>query len=131
MDIGRKVYFDKSSGNILVTTSEMSGDVVETTIEQDFAIYQALYERVPSTVGMIQLDYGAYAYEFGSKLLDSVDVDTLTLKFRDRPDSAPLPIPVTETLEQKVQQLQTENADLKSRLGDVELYIADTLGGGA
>lgn len=130
MEIGKKVYLDKSSGSILVVTSEMSGDVVETTVEQDFAVYQVLHERVPSMVGMIQLDYGAYAYEFGNKLLDSVDVGTLTLKFRDRPDSEPQPIPVIETLEQKVQRLETENADLKGRLGDVELYIAETLAGG-
>lgn len=131
MQIGRKVYFDNSSGSILVITSEMSGDVAETTVEQDFAVYQALHERVPSTVGMIQLDYGTYAYEFGSKILDSVDVAALTLRFKDRPDSEPQPIPVTETLGQKVQRLETENTDLKSRLSDVELYIADSMGGGA
>jgi hypothetical protein len=31
MQIGRKVYYDKQTGIVLVITSEMVGDVVETT----------------------------------------------------------------------------------------------------
>jgi hypothetical protein len=66
MNIGRKIYFDKSTGNVLVDTGERSGNVVETTQEQDFASYLALAERVPSTVGVITLPYGQDLDKFGS-----------------------------------------------------------------
>lgn len=34
MQIARRIYYDKSSGNIIVDTGERSGAVVETTIER-------------------------------------------------------------------------------------------------
>ncbi|AIQ31627.1 hypothetical protein P40081_28430 [Paenibacillus sp. FSL P4-0081] len=64
MQIGRKIYYEKSTGNILVDTGERSGDVVETTQEQDFTSYVAISERIPETVGMIKLEYGQYNQDF-------------------------------------------------------------------
>ena len=65
MQIGRKIYYDLSTGNVLLDKGEMQGSVIETTLEQDCASYVALSERVPSTVGLIQLAYGQYADKFG------------------------------------------------------------------
>jgi hypothetical protein len=64
MKIGKRVYYDKVTGNVLVDTGECFGDVVETTQEQDFIVYHMLAERVPETVGMLQLEYGQYAQDF-------------------------------------------------------------------
>lgn len=64
MQIGRRIYYDKATGNVLVDTGERSGYVVETTIEQDFSAYVALAERVPETVGMLQFQYGEHAENF-------------------------------------------------------------------
>jgi hypothetical protein len=65
MEIGRKIYFDKVTGNALQDCGERQGNVIETTQEQDFASYVSLSERVPSTVGVIQLAFGQYADKFG------------------------------------------------------------------
>ncbi|PNT91420.1 hypothetical protein [Clostridium thermosuccinogenes] len=62
--IGRKIYFDKQTGNIIVDTGEREGFVVESTIKQDFKTYTALAERVPETVSVIQLEYGQYSQDF-------------------------------------------------------------------
>lgn len=59
--IGRRIYYDKSTGNAIIDTGECRGDVIETTIEQDFQVYVALTERVRDTVGVLQLEYGEYA----------------------------------------------------------------------
>lgn len=64
MQIGRKIYYDKATGNVYVDTGERSGDVVETTQEQDFATYVALHGIDPVTVGVIQLEFGQYADKF-------------------------------------------------------------------
>ena len=63
--IGRKIYYNKATGNIIIDTGERQGSVVETTLDQDFLSYTALIERVKDTVGVIQLTYGQYADKFG------------------------------------------------------------------
>lgn len=63
MKIGRKLYYEMATGNVLVDTGERSGDVIETTTEQDFTSYTALQGRVPETVGVVQLEYGQFAEE--------------------------------------------------------------------
>jgi hypothetical protein len=64
MQIGRRIYYELSTGNIIQDTGERAGSIVETTQEEDFASYVALSTRVPSSVGVIQLNYGQYADNF-------------------------------------------------------------------
>lgn len=132
MEIGRRIYYDKVTGNIIQDTGERAGDVIETTVEQDFAAYAALAERVPDSVGSIQLDYGQYTQDFTEGRLDRIDLETLTPVF-SYPDPAqpggtitppkPLTVQVAE-LEQKLTETDREN---KNAL--FELYTA-ILGGG-
>lgn len=62
--IGRRIYYDKTTGNVILDTGERIGAVIETTIDQDFETYQILKERVRDTVGVIRLEYGQYAQDF-------------------------------------------------------------------
>lgn len=64
MQIGRRIYYDKATGYVLQDTGERSGNVVETTVERDFTGYVALADRVPETVGVLQLQYGEHADHF-------------------------------------------------------------------
>lgn len=64
MQIGRKIYYEKSTGNVLLTTSEMQGDVIETTIDQDFESYTALQGRTKNSVGVKQMAYGEESENF-------------------------------------------------------------------
>lgn len=64
MQIGRKIYFDKVTGDVIQDTGERSGNVRETTTAQDFAAYAKLAERVIEGVGMLQLEYRQYAQDF-------------------------------------------------------------------
>jgi len=117
MQIGRRIYYDKATGNVILDSGERSGNVIETTIEQDFAAYAALTERVPDSVGHIQLDYGQYAQDFIEGRLDRIDLEMLTLVF-SYPDPAqpggtitppkPLTVQVAE-LEQKLTETDREN----------------------
>lgn len=79
--IGRKIYFDKSTGNVILDTGEKMGAVIETTIDQDFETYQALKERVRDTVGVIQLEYGQYADDFVQCNGYRVNPETIELEF--------------------------------------------------
>ncbi|MCY9658107.1 DUF4376 domain-containing protein [Paenibacillus chondroitinus] len=77
MEIGRKIYYELATGNVIQDTGERSGDVIQTTIEQDFVSYISLQERLPNSVGCIQLEYGQYANEF---LLYSLRINPTTLE---------------------------------------------------
>ncbi|MCM3040719.1 hypothetical protein M3201_13530 [Paenibacillus motobuensis] len=81
MQIGKKIYFEKATGNVIVDTGERSGFVRETTQEEDFAAYQALAERVPDTVGCLQLEYGQYSQDFAECNGYRVNPETLELEF--------------------------------------------------
>lgn len=89
--IGRKIYFDKLTGNVLVDTGERSGSVRETTTEEDFQTYLVLAERVPETVGCLQLEYGQDSDKF-ARYLYRVDPATEAIIWD--------PAPVGATLEQ-------------------------------
>lgn len=56
--IGRKIYYNKLTGDVLLDTGERTGNVCETTREEDFQTYKVLAERTPETVGCLQLEYG-------------------------------------------------------------------------
>lgn len=76
MQIGRKIYYDKFTGNVLVDTGEMKGSVKNTTIDEDFQRYKELQGLIKENVGVIQLEYGQYKEEF--KNCTSYSIDTTT-----------------------------------------------------
>lgn len=134
MNIGMKIYYDKLTGNVIVNTGERSGYVVETTIEQDFATYSALLERVPETVGMIKLEYGAYAadYEEGG-FITRIDLETMEPLFSYAdpidPETPQEPRPaLSKQVEDLVQEnvlLKAQNSALSERADFVEDVIAE------
>lgn len=65
MQIGRKVYYELATGNVILETGERQGDVVTTTKEQDFSFYTALKPYSPNAVGVLQLTFGQDAQNFG------------------------------------------------------------------
>lgn len=75
-EIGRKIYYDVSTGAVLCDTGERQGFVCETTQADDFAAYPQLSEVDPATVGIIQLAYGERADEFANMVSMSVDPAT-------------------------------------------------------
>lgn len=78
MQLGMRIYYEKQTGNVIVNTGERTGDVVETTQEQDFAAYFVLKECVPETVGMIQLEYGEFTADYAEGgVITQIDLDTL------------------------------------------------------
>lgn len=79
MEIGRKIYYEKITGNVLLDTGERSGFVKETTQEEDFETYKVLTERVPETVGCLQLEYGQYTQDFAE--CSGYCVNPVTLEF--------------------------------------------------
>lgn len=79
--VGRRIYYDANTGNTIVDTGEKQGAVVPTTIEQDYESYTALKDRVPSLVGVIELEFGEYAADFLESNGVRVNLETKSLEF--------------------------------------------------
>lgn len=121
MEIGRKIYYDKLTGDVIQDIGERSGSVVETTQEQDFEVYQILKERVPETVGVIQLDYNQYIEDFGQCTGYRVNTETLELEF-SYPD--PNQEETGPPIFQKALSVQVD--ELKDELTNTQLALTDT-----
>lgn len=78
MNIGRKIYYEKSSGVVIWDKGELSGEVFETTFDQDCIIMPVLKMIDPTKLGVCQLQFGELQAEF----LNSAGyiIDTVTAK---------------------------------------------------
>jgi len=76
MDIGRKIYYDKATGDVLQDCGVRMGSVIATTQTQDFRAYTALQPYLQSAVDFIQLAYGERSAEFTD--MGSMHVDPAT-----------------------------------------------------
>ena len=118
MKIGRKLYYDLITGEVLVDTGEREGNAIKTrTVDQDIAIYTALSEHNRESFDYIELEYGQYAQDFAEANGYRVNPETKTLEFSypDPNESEPIePVdiaPLSEQVEElKARQDATENA---------------------
>jgi hypothetical protein len=115
--IGRKIYYDLANGNIILVRESRSGDVLDTTTEQDFIAYAELAERVPATVGGIQLDYDQYAQDFRECNGYTVDISgaepTIVFSYPDPAEPEAPPV-YRAPLSVEVAELQVANETLES-----------------
>lgn len=85
MQIGRRIYFEKSTGSIIWDTGERSGQVKETTIEDDFLSYSKLIGINPDITGVTQLNYRQHAEEFATCTSYRVSPETGEIIFTFEP----------------------------------------------
>ncbi|WP_420768765.1 hypothetical protein ACNR9V_03295 [Parageobacillus thermoglucosidasius] len=121
--IGRKIYYDKQTGNILVDTGEMAGFVTETTIDQDFEMYAALKERARDTVGVIQLEFGQYAQDFAECSGYRVNPQTLELEFSypDPNETEPQEPVYRKPLSEELEETKQAIAELTLLLAQMQM----------
>ncbi|MGN7169256.1 hypothetical protein ACTHSJ_25665 [Paenibacillus cellulositrophicus] len=79
----RKLFYDKSTGGAIqmVDGDIVYGDVLETTIEEAFEKYSKLSERVPDTVGVLELEYDEYLQDFIEGVWTGVDLTSMKPQF--------------------------------------------------
>lgn len=116
MSVGRKIYYELTTGDVVLTTLEKLNGT-NTTKEQDFAMYDALQAYNPEAIGIMQLDYGEYASDFLTANSWRVDLETGNLLFNYPVFEQPLSV--------KVGQLETENNNLKQESLSIKLAIAE------
>lgn len=124
MKIGRRIYWDKATGNILEDTGEMSNGLPRLPIEEEILTFTHLVNRERSSFDVIQLEYGDFQEDFYTCVGFSVNVETGELLFA-YPTGDPAQPPVYQ------QPLTTEVENLKQRTEDLEVLLAELISGGA
>ncbi len=95
--LGKRIYYIKVDGRVVLDTGEAEGWVVEnphelqdppmTKKEYDFKIYAELQKYNPEEVDYIELKWGEFKTEFGECTSYKVNIDTKEIEF----DYTPIP----------------------------------------
>lgn len=106
--LGRRIYYNLATGNIIIDTGERQGSVVPTTFEQDIQTYKALSERNRGTFDVVELVYGQYAQDFAESNGYRVNPDTKELEFSYPDPNEPEAEPVYQKpLSEHVNELES------------------------
>lgn len=125
MQIGRKIYYDTNTGNIIVDTGEKIGSVTATTIEQDIDVYTDLSIRNRDTFDVLELPYGAYSQDFAECNGYRVNVETGKLEFSyPDPNDPGVEQSYQAPLSEQVATLE-EKAELQEQaIVELTMYVA-------
>lgn len=80
MEIGRRIYFEKTTGVVLVDVGERSGNVIETTEAQDIENFPIL-QLYAGQYDTIQLVYGELSDSFATCKAYKINPDTKQPEF--------------------------------------------------
>lgn len=115
--IGRKLYYDIFTGEILVDTGEKEGYAIEKTFEQDVSTYKILSERDLETFDMIKLSFGQYLQDFAECSGYRINIETKEIEF-SYPDSNE---PETPPVYQKPLSIEVEELKVAQAATDTTL----------
>lgn len=116
MKIGRKLYYDSTTGQAILLTNEQNSQfAVETTKEQDFLTYRELTGRNPETVEVLQLEYGQYRGDFEKATSFRLNIETKTVEF-ELPE-------VFQSHEATINELRTAKANLEAENSQLKTEI--------
>ncbi len=74
-EIGTKIYYLKSNGNIIIESGDMMGCVVDTSFDEDYSNYTDLSKYAKDSIGCIKLEYGELGKLLAEHKANSFKVD--------------------------------------------------------
>ena len=104
--IGKRIYYLKVDGRVILDTGEAEGWVNPTTTEDDWRIYSELQKYNKTEVDFIELQFGEFKTEFAECTSYRVNVDTKKLEFDYTPVPEPPEVPVKPSLHERVDDLE-------------------------
>lgn len=119
--IGTKIYYCLTSGNVIKIVGDCQGYVKETTFDEDIEIYTELKERNKSSIGLLTFDYGEYPKLSKGSTGVMVNLETKELEFsyEELPQEPQEP---TEIEKIKIEQEQQNKDILINMLATTEMY---------
>lgn len=115
--IGKRIFFLKNNGTVILEVGEMEGWVVEPekefnkALEEAYKYYAELSKYNKEVVDFIDLEFGEYKTEFAECTSYRVNVETKTLEFDYTPIPEPPEVPHTPTIHERLDALEQVNAE--------------------
>ena len=110
--IGKRIFFLKNNGTVILEVGEMEGWVVEPekdfnkALEEAYKYYAELSKYNKEVVDFIDLEYGEYKTEFAECTSFKIDVATRKPIFEYGEKPNPPEVPVTPSLHERVGDLE-------------------------
>ena len=104
--LGKRIYFLKVDGRVILDTGEAEGWVNPTTSEDDWRIYSELSKYNKSEVDYIELKWGEFKTEFAECTSYRVNIETKQIEFDYTPIPDPPEVPTNPTLHERVEDLE-------------------------
>ena len=109
--IGKRIYYLKENGEIVVDTGESEGWVFEHDKNFDFSVYTELKKYNKEQIDFIDLKWGEFKTEFSECTSYKVNVDTKKLEFDYTPKPEPPDVPHTPTVHERLDALEKTNEE--------------------
>lgn len=107
--IGKRIYYLKVDGRVILDTGEAEGWVNQTTSEDDWRIYTELSKYNKSEVDFIELQFGEFKTEFAECTSFKIDVATRKPVFEYGEKPNPPEIPQTPTIHERMETQEKAN----------------------
>lgn len=78
--VGAKIYYLKSTGEVLVRTGEIDNIATPPTVEQDLAFYPELKSKTLDEIDFIELPYGTLGSTFNNAKSYKINLETKQLE---------------------------------------------------
>ncbi|MNW39612.1 hypothetical protein D3C74_167040 [compost metagenome] len=133
--LGRRFFWVKSTGNIVAQRNEMS-EGIESTKEEDFAVYVELRQYDPEAIEMTTFEHGQYVEDFVQATSWRFDPETgeIVFSYPDPNDPEPQEPAYRKPLSVQVQALESdlgnlllENAADKATMATLEDTVGNLL----
>lgn len=122
MQIGRRIFYDLITGEIIVDTGQRSASVYGKSVEQDVRSYIALLERKPDSFGVIELEYNQFIQDFNECNGVRINPETKELEFSyPDPNEPETPQVYQPPLSEQINDQMDYLVDLDFRLMQIEL----------
>ncbi|WPQ55183.1 hypothetical protein [Paenibacillus polymyxa] len=122
MKIGPKVYWRKTSGEVIFMTPQIESESArETTKEDDMGFYPQLKGYDPEQVDVLKLEFDKYTEDFYHATSYRVNPDTKTMEFT-YPSNSGSDSPPTKPLTDQVAELKTRQDSTEAAM----LALMDT-----
>jgi hypothetical protein len=119
MKIGRKIYYNKSTGEVVWDKGEMSGSVRDTTFDEDMAV---MSEIDSDDIAVMTLEYGEKAEQFRTSGEFTIDHVTKLITFFEPVIPEPIVDELTVLKEENL-QLKLEKAELIQQFESKEVQL--------
>lgn len=113
--IGRRIFFLKENGTVILEIGEMQGWVVEPekdfnkALEEAYKYYTELNKYNKEEVDFIDLEFGKYKTEFAEKTSYKIDIDTRKPIFDYTPIPDPPEVPQKPSIQERMDTQENTN----------------------